>query len=348
MAIPVRAASPRQDVRWIPAGENGLLQAAPQCISRGEHLDGIMGLDREKLRRSFRTGEAAAQAASAAASPQPINPASVSPEFGDVASGSEANAAATELLAFLQRRRRAARPLVELPPGEVQETPHGPLWRRELRYPLSFVHGLVRLWPTGALDGERLATLAKDQAFGALDLQQCLFLDTETTGLSGGAGTVVFAYGLGRIEGQEFVLEQTFLRDFGEELAMLHHLATRLATHPVMVTFVGKSYDRHRIHARLTLHKLAVPVLSLQHLDLYHMVRRAYGKQLPNARLRTVEERLLGLERCDDLPGSEAPAEYFSWLRDRSGAVDRVLEHNRLDVLSLCALLGRLAGTDAG
>lgn len=304
-----------------------------------------MGLDRDKLRRSFRQPAAAAEVAADAAADSAAD-AAAPPVPQDAGQGSAAQAAATELLGYLQRRLRATRKVVELPPGEILATPHGSLWRRELRYPLASIHGAVRLWPQQAMDRQRLAALAKDEAFAALDPQQCLFLDTETTGLSGGAGTVVFAYGLGRIEAEEFVVEQTFLRDFGEELAMLHHLAARLASHPVMVTFVGKSYDRHRIHARLALHKLAVPVLSLQHLDLYHLVRRAYGKQLPNARLRTVEESLLGLQRQEDLPGSEAPAEYFAWLRDRSGAVDRVLEHNRLDVLSLCALLGCLAAAD--
>ena len=63
-----------------------------------------------------------------------------------------------------------------------------------------------------------------------------------------------------------------------------------------------------------------------------------------DTRLKTVEDRLFGLRREDDLPGSEAPAAFLSWVRDRTGPVDRVLEHNRLDVLSLVALLGQLAG----
>jgi len=140
------------------------------------------------------------------------------------------------------------------------------------------------------------------------------------------------------------VFEQLFLRDFGEEPALLEHVAARLAQRPVPVTFVGKSYDRHRIHARMAVHKVAAPVLTPRHLDLYHLVRRSHGKVLPDARLRTVEEHLLGLRRHDDLPGSEAPAAFLAWIRDRSGPVDRVLEHNRLDVLSLAALLGVLAG----
>jgi uncharacterized protein YprB with RNaseH-like and TPR domain len=85
-------------------------------------------------------------------------------------------------------------------------------------------------------------------------------------------------------------------------------------------------------------------VLTPRHLDLYHLVKRAHGKELPDTRLRTVEQHLLGLHRHDDLPGSEAPAAFLDWIRDRTGPVDRVLEHNRLDVLSLAALLGVLAG----
>jgi uncharacterized protein YprB with RNaseH-like and TPR domain len=92
-------------------------------------------------------------------------------------------------------------------------------------------------------------------------------------------------------------------------------------------------------------HKVRAPVLTGAHLDLYHAVRRAYGAAWPDTRLRTVEQRLLGVVRTDDLPGSEAPAAFLDWMRDGSGAIDRVLEHNRLDVLALAALLGALAGT---
>ena len=299
--------------------------------------------DRDKLRRAFCVAPPRVDVppgeAKAAAVPSVPRPSAPPPREGTMRE-------------FLLRRQRQfqepPRAKVELPPADEVATPHGPMWRRELRYPLAHRHGTVRLGSVATLDHERLVQLAKDPAFGALRPEQCLFLDTETTGLSGGAGTVVFAYGLGFVRGDELVVEQLFLRDFGEELAMLHHVAARLAEFPVPVTFVGKSYDRHRIAARLAVHKVKAPVLTDVHLDLYHVVRRCYGKQWPDTRLRTVEERLLGLHRHDDLPGSEAPAAFLDWVRDQTGPVDRVLEHNRLDVLSLVALLGVLAGTMAG
>lgn len=291
--------------------------------------------DRDKLRRAFRVP-------SNATAPPPGLPGPPG------APGPEHPAARADAVrSFLQRRLQqfaaAPRAVVELPPADELATPHGVVWRRELRYPASTLHGATSLRGAWHFDASRLAQLAKDDAFTSLQPEQCLFLDTETTGLAGGAGTVVFAYGLGFLRGDELVVEQLFLRDFTEEPAMLRHVAARLAEHPVPVTFVGKSYDRHRIAARLAVHKVRAPMLTGPHLDLYHVVRRQYGKQWPDTRLRTVEERLLGVSRHDDLPGSEAPAAFLSWIRDRTGAVDRVLEHNRLDVLSLVALLGALA-----
>ncbi len=83
-------------------------------------------------------------------------------------------------------------------------------------------------------------------------------------------------------------------------------------------------------------------MLDPRHLDLFHAARRAWKHELPDTRLRTVEEHKLGFVRHDDLPGSEAPRAWLDWLRDGSGRVDRVMEHNRLDVLSLVALMGCL------
>lgn len=251
------------------------------------------------------------------------------------------------LRAMLQQRlasQRDSRARVELPPGEVLTNAAGSYWSRTLRYPQGHVHGHCELARALQLDGERLAKWGKDPRFAELRIDECLFFDTETTGLSGGAGTMVFTVGLGWFEGADFVLEQLFLRDFGEEPAMLQAVAQRLTERPVPVSFVGKSFDRHRIAARLAVHRMSAPILTDRHLDLYYAARRAFGKELPDCKLRTVEERRLGLVRDCDLPGSEAPIAYLSWIRDGRGPVDRVLEHNRLDVLSVAALLGVIAG----
>ncbi len=198
--------------------------------------------------------------------------------------------------------------------------------------PLATHHGDFTAWHREWMADEQTAA----------ELAHCLFLDTETTGLSGGAGTTVFMVGLGFVDGEELVLEQVFLRSFAEERAALRQVAQRLQEHPLQVTFVGKSFDRHRLAARMTLHRLEHAMLDPRHLDLFHVARRAWKHELPDTRLRTVEEHKLGFVRHDDLPGSEAPRAWLDWLRDGSGRVDRVMEHNRLDVLSLVALMGCL------
>ncbi len=297
---------------------------------------------RDKLRRAFRVEDG---------SPDRVG------RMLEGAPGAPPQSLRGNMRAFLQARRQRiadgmprnlARDVVALPSADVLATEHGPLWRRELRYPVSHVHGRIVLDTARHFDRERLAKMAKSPSFTQLTPEECLFLDTETTGLSGGAGTMVFAYGIAFFEGDELVFEQLFLRDFGEEPAMLHHIARRLGEHPVPVTFVGKSYDRHRIAARLAVHKINAPILTDRHLDLYHVIRRQFGAHWPDSRLRTAEERLLGLYRDDDLPGSEAPAAFLDWIRDGTGPVDRVLEHNRQDVLSLAALLGVVTDEAAG
>ena len=263
----------------------------------------------------------------------------------DVAPRGPAPDPRADLRAFLRRRLPAlpGLPRVALPAGCEAGGEHGPFWRRELRYPLDTLHGRQLLGRALGVDRQRLAALGRAPELARLEPGQLLFLDTETTGLGGGAGTVVFAVGLARFCAGELQLEQLFLRDFNEEPAMLQHVARRLREHALLVTYVGKSFDRHRIAARLAVHRIQAPVLTAPHLDLYHVARRVYGRQLPDCRLRTVEEHKLGLVRTDDLPGSEAPAAFLQWLRDGTGAIDRVLEHNRLDVLSVVALLGVLA-----
>jgi uncharacterized protein YprB with RNaseH-like and TPR domain len=292
--------------------------------------------DRDRLRSAFRLGrkDGAPGPASAPAADAPVDAAL------------DATMPRADLRSFLQRRLAGPpRAVVALPQGIEEQGRHGGYWRRELRYSLQHQHGETALGSALCIDRAHVAKLAKAPEFAAIEPQQFLFLDTETTGLHGGAGTTVFAFGLAFFTAEELVLEQLFLRDYGEEAAMLDHVARRLAERPVPVTYVGKTFDRHRIAARMAVHKMPTPILQGPHLDLYHVARRLYGKQFPDCRLRTIEQRVLGLVRHDDLPGSEAPVAFLSWLRDRTGPVDRVLEHNRLDVLSVVALLGTI-GTE--
>lgn len=201
----------------------------------------------------------------------------------------------------------------------------------ERRLPLAASHGR---WPLRRLQ-QPLQALpeARRLSPGAL-----VFLDTETSGLSGGTGTHVFLLGLGRIEGPELVLRQYLLTAFAGERMMLEAGAEWLGE-AVLVSYNGKSFDLPLLSARCRLAGAADAYSGRGHLDLLHPVRRAYGARWEDCRLASVEQRLLGVRREDDLPGAQAPQAWFDLLhRGDAGLLPAVLEHNRRDLVSLGAL----------
>jgi uncharacterized protein YprB with RNaseH-like and TPR domain len=113
----------------------------------------------------------------------------------------------------------------------------------------------------------------------------------------------------------------------------------------VLVSFNGRSYDAPLLKARYRLARLPCPITPLAHLDLLHPARRRWRGRWENCRLATLERRVLGLIREDDLPGSEAPRAWRDWLRGGPATdLRRVLQHNHTDVRSLLQLLQVLAG----
>ena len=173
-----------------------------------------------------------------------------------------------------------------------------------------------------------------------IDSEAIAFLDTETTGLAGGTGTLVFQIGLARWRDGTLDVMQYLLTRVEGEAAMLDHARHRLAGVRAIVTFNGKSFDAPLLATRYRLAGSRDPFAALLHLDLLHPARRAFAGRLDDCRLGTLEHILLGLEREDDLPGREAPRAWFDWLRrGESVPLSRVLQHNRLDLLSLAALL---------
>jgi hypothetical protein len=59
--------------------------------------------------------------------------------------------------------------------------------------------------------------------------------------------------------------------------------------------------------------------------------------------LQALERQLVGFRRTGDVPGFEIPARYFQFVRSGDAApMGAVLEHNRLDLLTLAALTARL------
>ncbi|MGI8657295.1 MAG: ribonuclease H-like domain-containing protein [Candidatus Limnocylindria bacterium] len=198
---------------------------------------------------------------------------------------------------------------------------------------------------------ERSVAAPPGTAAALAGLPQAAYFDTETTGLSTGAGTVIFLAGIARVSGDRIHARQYLLPDYPYEPPLLRAVAGDLATFPRLVTYNGRAFDVPMLAARLTVHGLyreqaAVPLV---HDDLLPDARRLFRRPLGGARLADIEAGVLGVRRGSDCPGSEVPTRYFGYLRGGSPDIlAEVLDHNFQDIVSLALLEAELCRLRAG
>jgi uncharacterized protein YprB with RNaseH-like and TPR domain len=205
----------------------------------------------------------------------------------------------------------------------------------------------VRCWcaqpPSFSPDPRALKLLLPDAPEEIADPSEWLFLDTETTGLSGGSGTYPFLVGIAWWEGGGLEIEQLFMQEYCEKRSLLFALRERIADHPVVVTFNGKSFDWPLLETRYRMtRKIAVPT-PRAHLDFLHPARHLWRLRLGSVRLSELERHVLGWDRGADLLSGLIPQIYFDYLR--GGPPERlvpVLNHNQLDLRGLAALSSRI------
>jgi len=186
-----------------------------------------------------------------------------------------------------------------------------------------------------------------------------LFIDVETTGLAGGAGTYAFLVGCGWFEGATFKVRQFLLARYGAERGLLEDVAGTAADAGALVTYNGKTFDVPLLETRFLFHRMTASFAGMPHVDILHPARRLWrtapyrplngvGASHEGARasccLDSLEESILGHVREDDVPGYAIPSRYFQYVRSGDERpLAAVLEHNRLDLLSLALLTARAA-----
>lgn len=232
----------------------------------------------------------------------------------------------------------------EVVAGEWRETAYGRCFVGRAVYPSHHVHGGVCLEHVFDLSGRALGRLARSAELAGLDFERAAFLDTETTGLAGGTGTYVFLVGLGHFADGRFVVEQFFMREYGEERAMLAALGERLARFTAVVSFNGRAFDWPLLQTRYGMYRQRLPEAEPLHLDLLFPARRLWRERLGSCCLSALEEGVLGVSRPLDVPSWLIPTIYFQYVRERDARPLRpVFAHNEQDVLSLLALTVRVA-----
>jgi uncharacterized protein YprB with RNaseH-like and TPR domain len=232
--------------------------------------------------------------------------------------------------------RPAGHHVEELLSGEIVCTPHGEhfeterLWERHRR------HGNIAIADLPDLPEELLDAIS-DGTIPCFPATRWAFLDTETTGLGGGA--CAFLIGVGAIEPGGFRLRQFFMRNYDEERSVLFRLARYLDRFDVLITFNGKTYDQPLLENRFRAVRARHPFRSLHHLDLLFGARRLWKLRLPSCRLIELETAILGVERQGDLPGELVPYYYSEFLRTRRALeLVPIFHHNAIDILSLACL----------
>jgi tetratricopeptide (TPR) repeat protein len=84
------------------------------------------------------------------------------------------------------------------------------------------------------------------------------------------------------------------------------------------------------------------PFADVAHVDMLHPARRMWREDDVDCRLTYLEQALCGHEREGDVPGFEIPSRYFHYVRSGDARpLAAVLEHNRLDIVSLAMLTAR-------
>jgi hypothetical protein len=171
-----------------------------------------------------------------------------------------------------------------------------------------------------------------------------LFFDLETTGLSGGAGTVAFLAAFGRFSrnGSQLRITQYLLLDYPGENDFLEALLAEFKNNQqIIVSFNGKSFDSQILKTRCLMNGIKNP--EYLHADLLHPARRLWKRVFPNCRQGTIETELLGIDRSNDIPGSLAPEIWFDFLK--TGKTQRLLgicDHNKKDISGLAAILAAM------
>ena len=196
-------------------------------------------------------------------------------------------------------------------------------------------------------------------------LRRTVFIDLETTGLSGGAGTVAFLVGCGYFDIGAFQVRQFLLTSMTAERALLEAVSQFLIDDvdaDLIVTYNGKTFDVPVMETRWLFHRMEMPLEGVPHFDALHAARRLWRTRAedpstslrtgsstsPRAadgcRLTTLERALFDVRRIGDVPGLEIPSRFFRFLRSGDPRpLEPVLEHNRLDLVSLAAVTARAA-----
>lgn len=212
-------------------------------------------------------------------------------------------------------------------------------------------HGQIDLknfpnFPVESLEFLSRESLPTPEGF---DIREALFLDIETTGTAGGTGTFAFLVGLGFVDTGFFQVRQYFLHDLAEEAAFLQAIQEFSAKFRFLLTYNGKCFDSQILRTRYLMHRRDDPLSDKRHIDMLFIARRLWKRKHGPCDLMNLERQVLNFHRMDDIPGYLIPSAYTDYLRFANASlIEKVLQHNRWDIVSLAVLAARACRLSSG
>jgi uncharacterized protein YprB with RNaseH-like and TPR domain len=174
------------------------------------------------------------------------------------------------------------------------------------------------------------------------EVEEVIFLDTETTGLDRGASTFAFLTGVCYFRDNQWHLIQYFIEDVTHEPLLIKLLEELLTDFKILVSYNGKSYDIPLLDNRFKYHKCEYSIRTLECLDLMHLSRRFWKNSLKGCKLQDVEAMVLGFIRdySHDIPGEMIPKTYFDYVASGDAEdIANVFYHNEIDLFSMTGIL---------
>ncbi len=245
-----------------------------------------------------------------------------------------------ERLISLTRREKAPAPKPEQ--EEIEPIRREPIQFIENPFALGVRYGRIPISLGLEIPGRTLAFLGHDESFEKLSLESALFLDLETTGLSGGTGTLPFLIGMGTYRNGKFMVAQYFLAEMGDEERMIRDLGNffREMNFKSIVTYNGKAFDLPLLETRFALHRERFPLAGLPHLDFLFSARHLWKHKHESCRLFHLAREIVQAERDEDIPSAEIPLRYFQYVRTGDHSlIEPILYHNQEDILSLLGVV---------
>src|SRR5436305_1855179 len=128
------------------------------------------------------------------------------------------------------------------------------------RYESDRLHGTRRVGECDVADGHTLTLLDPSLPPPDGEGTRTLFVDLETTGLSGGAGTVAFLVGCGWFDMGAFQVRQFLLTSYSAERALLSAVADCVDATSLLVSYNGKTFDVPVMETRWMFHRMPMPL----------------------------------------------------------------------------------------